>query len=183
VNYGTHFLFQGHETGTAGYITRINLDADGAHRVTVMATKEADGVTNLPLIDGSTWNPFTQKLLFTSEDSVNGGVWQATADYPSTVIRLKGIMGVGGYEGIQVDDQGRIIIVEDVSGSGGTSSTKRPNSYIYRFIPKNRTDLTQGGKLQALQVASLAHSGPICSDFFASNDAHIFSQDELDLHT
>src|SRR5262249_36615521 len=38
-DYGTHFMFQGHENGArgAGTITRINLDADGAHRVTVMA--------------------------------------------------------------------------------------------------------------------------------------------------
>src|SRR5262249_58880740 len=35
-NYGTHFLFQGHELGSPGYITRINLDADPAHRVTLM---------------------------------------------------------------------------------------------------------------------------------------------------
>src|SRR5574338_1697895 len=27
-HYGTHFLYQGHETGIAGYVTRINLDAD-----------------------------------------------------------------------------------------------------------------------------------------------------------
>ncbi len=40
-DYGTHFLFQGHEGGAggAGYITRINLDADAAHRVTLMATR------------------------------------------------------------------------------------------------------------------------------------------------
>ena len=25
-NYGTHFLYQGHETGLAGYLTRINLE-------------------------------------------------------------------------------------------------------------------------------------------------------------
>ena len=41
-DYGTHFLFQGHETGSPGYITRINLDADAAHRVTVLATKRCD---------------------------------------------------------------------------------------------------------------------------------------------
>src|SRR5215813_4713355 len=35
-NYGTHFLYQGHETGVRGYISRINLDADGAHRVTLI---------------------------------------------------------------------------------------------------------------------------------------------------
>ena len=33
-DYGTQFLFQGHETGSPGYITRINLDADAAHRIT-----------------------------------------------------------------------------------------------------------------------------------------------------
>jgi hypothetical protein len=27
-DYGTHFLFQGHEGGAPGYITPINLDAD-----------------------------------------------------------------------------------------------------------------------------------------------------------
>jgi len=32
-NYGRHFLFQGHETGVSGYLTRINLDADGPHRI------------------------------------------------------------------------------------------------------------------------------------------------------
>jgi hypothetical protein len=37
-DYGTHFLYQGHEGGIpAGYITRINLDADAAHRVTLVA--------------------------------------------------------------------------------------------------------------------------------------------------
>ena len=42
--YGTHFLYQGHENATTingkkqGYITRINLDADAKHRVTLMAT-------------------------------------------------------------------------------------------------------------------------------------------------
>ena len=37
-DYGTHFLFQGHEAGTPGYVTRINLDADAAHRVTLLGT-------------------------------------------------------------------------------------------------------------------------------------------------
>ena len=46
-DYGTHFLFQGHESGTPGYITRINLDADQAHRVTLLATQDVAGA-NLP---------------------------------------------------------------------------------------------------------------------------------------
>jgi hypothetical protein len=52
--YGRHFLFQGHET--AGYITRINLDADAAHRVTLLATQDAKG-NPIAGIDGSTWDP------------------------------------------------------------------------------------------------------------------------------
>ncbi len=47
---------------------RINLDADGAHRVTLMA---ATDVTGAPLadIDGSTWDPFAQRLIFTTESA------------------------------------------------------------------------------------------------------------------
>jgi len=188
-DYGTHFLFQGHELGLTssdvnGYITRINLDADGAHRVTLMATTDASG-TPLPNFDGSTWYPFSQRLLFTSEGSLGGGVWQATLDVPSKVEALTGIIGQGGYEGIQADPQGRLIIVEDVGGPVGSVNNfaKRPNSYVYRFLPADPSDLTKGGKLQALQVKSLAHSGPIYSDYFTSADLHIISQDELDLHT
>ena len=67
-DYGTHFLFQGHENGAGGkgYITRINLDADVAHRVTLMATKDDLG-NPLPAFDGSTWYLWAQRLLFTRE--------------------------------------------------------------------------------------------------------------------
>jgi hypothetical protein len=188
-NYGTHFLFQGHELGLSsaqvnGYITRINLDADGAHRVTLMAATDVNG-TPLPDLDGSTWYPSSQRLLFTAEGSLGGGVWQATLDVPSKVEALTGILGQGGYEGIQADPQGRLIIVEDVGGPAGAVNNfaKRPNSYAYRFLPTDPSDLKKGGKLQALQLTSLAHPGPIYSDFFADADQHILSQDELDLHT
>src|SRR6267142_4349776 len=92
--YGEHFLFQGHELGVngQGYITRINLDADGAHRVTLMATTDVNGKP-LPTIDGSTWYPFSHKLLFTSESGSNASVVQATPDFPSTVEDLSGILG------------------------------------------------------------------------------------------
>src|SRR5262245_40296636 len=42
-DYGEHFLFQGHETGNCGYITRINLDADQSHRITLMETRDVNG--------------------------------------------------------------------------------------------------------------------------------------------
>jgi len=183
-DYGTHFLFQGHETGVSGYLTRINLDADGPHHVTLMGASDVNGVA-LPTYDGITWYPFSQRLLLTSEGSLGGGVWQATLGVPSTIESLTGIIGQGGYEGIQSDEQGRLYIVEDSGGSSGVVNTlaKRPNSFVFRFLPKDSSDLTKGGKLQALQVASLAHAGPISFNFFASADAAILSQDAKDLHT
>jgi hypothetical protein len=178
-DYGTNFLFQGHETG-AGYLTRINLDADAAHRVTVLATREADGVTPLPTIDGSTWYPWSERLLFTQEGngSSSGGVWQATPDYPSVVDNLQGIMGRGGYEGIQADSDGNIWIVEDIGGST-VGGARLPNSFIYRFIPKNKYNLMYGGKLQVLQVMSKISPGQP----FRFNPASALTQDVQDLHT
>jgi hypothetical protein len=79
--YGTHFLFQGHETGTPGYITRINLDADAAHRVTVLATQDSSG-NPIADIDGTTWDPFAQRLLFTTENA-GAPTYSATPGYPS----------------------------------------------------------------------------------------------------
>jgi len=202
-DYGTHFLYQGHESGVVipplvpknngdfthpeiGYITRINLDADGAHRVTLLATQDNNHVA-LPDFDGSVWYPFSKMLLFTAEigqvtsgalapANQLGGVWQATPNYPSTVTDLRGILGAGGYEGIQADDTGKLYIVEDVSGNksatltgpGGGKNVRQPNSFVYRFVPNQISDLSLGGKLQVLQVLDLtAAHNPI--EFHANN--------------
>ena len=56
-DYGTHFLFQGHETGDGRRPSpAINLDADGAHRVTLWPPRTS--TARPPVIDGSTWDPF-----------------------------------------------------------------------------------------------------------------------------
>jgi hypothetical protein len=175
-DYGTHFLFQGHETGSPGYITRINLDADAAHRVTVLATKDSTG-NNIADIDGSTWDPFAQRLLFTTENA-NAPTYSATPGYPSNVVDISGALGRGGYEGIQDDKDGNIWIVEDVGGTtkpGGTA--KRPNSFVYRYVPNSPGDLANG-KLQVLQVKNAA-GDPIT---FASQ-APLNSPDQVALHT
>jgi hypothetical protein len=180
-DYGTHFLYQGHETGIAGYITRINLDADLTHRVTVLATELTDG-SNVPTIDGSTWDPFAQRLLFTTESKSNASVMQATLDYPSTVEDISGILGRAGYEGIQNDSAGNLLVVEDVGGTAANHA-KQPNSFVYRFLPKDPTNLKSGGKLQVLQVISLANPGTPISFHAGAVDADILSQDVKDLHT
>jgi len=190
-DYGTSFLFQGHENSGVmtpggpkiGYVTRINLDADVAHRVTLMATTDTSGAA-LPVFDGSTWYPWSQRLLFTWENGNQGGVWQGTLDVPSTFENLSGVFGRAGYEGIQPDSEGNLWLVEDTGGPSGTANkiARQPNSFIYRFLPKNLRDLRDGGKLQVLAVQSLAHPGTIVFNN-ASPDVDIISQDVLDLHT
>jgi hypothetical protein len=184
-DYGTHFLYQGHETGLEGYITRINLDADLAHRVTVMA-RQLSGGGAIPTIDGSTWDPFAQRLLFTTESGSNASVMQATLDYPSTVEDISGSLGRAGYEGIQNDSAGNLLIVEDVGGAKGASAAKhakQPNSFVYRFVPKDPSNLKNGGRLQALQAISIANAGTPISFHAGAADADILSQDVKDLHT
>jgi hypothetical protein len=166
--YGTHFLYQGHEAAALdaqgrklGYITRINLDADAAHRVTLLATQDSSG-RPIATIDGSTWDPWAGKLVFTTE-SASAPTYQATPGYPSTVDDISGSIGRGGYEGIQNDSDGNLWILEDIGGSnkpGGTA--KHPNSYVYRFVPTSPDDLTSG-RLEALQVLD-ANKQPITWD-------------------
>lgn len=177
-DYGTHFLFQGHEGGAggAGYVTRVNLDADSAHRVTLMATKDSLG-NQLATIDGSTWDPWAKRLLFTTENP-NAPTYAATPDFPSVVTDVSGALGRGGYEGIQDDSDGNLWIAEDIGGANkpGTKA-RQPNSYLFRYVPAHPGDF-QHGKLQALRV--LDEGGePIT---FASQEA-VNSPDQLALHT
>jgi len=178
-DYGRHFLFQGHEGGT-GLITRINLDADAAHRVTVLATTDSTGKP-ITTIDGSTWDPFARRLLLTTENP-NNPTYAATPDFPSTVDDVSGALGRGGYEGIQDDGAGNIWIVEDIGGStktdpaGAATTAKRPNSFIYRYVPAQPGDL-HNGKLQVLQVTK-SDGTPITFD----SQAALNNPDQLALH-
>jgi hypothetical protein len=177
-DYGTHFLFQGHEGGAGGAadLTRINLDADAEHRVTLLATTDVNG-NPLATIDGSTWDPWAERLLLTTENT-GAPTYAATVGFPSAVTDVSGALGRGGYEGIQDDSDGNVWIVEDVGGSSKPGTTaKRPNSFVYRYVPKTPGDL-QHGKLQALQVLNEGGE-PIT---FASQEA-LNSPDQLALHT
>jgi hypothetical protein len=163
-DYGEHFLIQGHENGSnKAYLTRINLDVtDPDHRITLLNNETgAGGITGITSVDGSIFDPFSGQLLFTQEAGAGGGVaatplrWKDTNVPPLT--RLDGSLGKGGYEGIHPDKLGNIYIVEDTGGTGVTDNgvvtkVKQPNSFIYRFKPVHRSDLTQG-RLQALQVS------------------------------
>src|SRR5262249_25273184 len=149
-DYGSHFLFQGHESGTPGYITRVNLDADAAHRVTLLATTDVNGL-NLPDFDGSTWDPFAGRLLFTAELGANGGVWQSDLAVPAHAEDISAVTGRAGYEGVQNDNRGNVYLVEDTGGVAGTANpnAKQPNSFVFRFLPTNPKDLTEDRRLHA----------------------------------
>ena len=155
--YGTHFVFQGHEAGATingvrqGLITRVNLDADAQHRVTLLASKDVNG-NPIATIDGSTWDPWAKRLLFTTENQ-GAPTYSATPDYPSQVEDVSGALGRGGYEGIQNDSAGNIWIVEDIGGQNkaGAVASRIPNSFVFRYVPSAPGDL-RSGKLQVLQV-------------------------------
>lgn len=168
-DYGTHFLVQGHEVfGTSpkhAYLTRINLDVPqtSAHRITLLNRIDTTGAqsTGLSSVDGSTYDPFTGQLLFTEEAGSQGGVaaqklrWSSTT--PPALQGLDGSLGRAGYEGVQLDNLGNVMLVEDTGGSGvkdngSSTKVKQPNSFVYRFVPADPGDLT-AGRLQALQVS------------------------------
>jgi hypothetical protein len=201
-DYGRHFLFQGHEnSGDLAYVTRINLDvASPDHQITLLTPVGADGLTHFNSIDGSTWNPFSGTILFTQEagnliGTGIGGVIEMSGDFdPNTgagggLRTLYGSIGRGGFEGIHPDDQGNVWIVEDVGGTtlmnqpnGFGDFGRNPNSFVYRFIPTNPADLSQG-KLQALQVS--INGSPVT--FVPVDAAHptgdVLSNNQLLLHT
>jgi hypothetical protein len=155
-DYGTHFVYQGHEIAATvngkkqSYITRVNLDADAQHRVTLLAYQDTTGEP-IQTIDGSTWDPFAKRLIFTTE-STSSPTYAATPDYPSQVEDVSGALGRGGYEGVQNDSAGNLWLVEDIGGANKPGTVaKIPNSFIYRYVPASSGDLHHG-KLQALQV-------------------------------
>ena len=133
--------------------------------MTLLATQTDTGAP-LQKIDGSSWDPFAQKLLFTTETAFanvpsgqpaqpSASIYQATPDFPSSVQDISNVIGRAGFEGVQNDEKGNVYIVEDVGGANGTGAnarTKQPNSFVYRFKPKNPANLPAGGTLQALQV-------------------------------
>jgi len=189
-DYGRHFLYQGHEnSGNMAYVTRINLDiTEAAHRITLLTPEGASGFTGFNSIDGSTWNPFTRTFFFTQEAGSNGGVIQLTAGWPAVATTLDGIVGKAGYEGVHLDNDGNLYLVEDSGGTsvniipGDTTSAKtakQPNSFVYRFVPYDIADFSKGGKLQSLQVSI----GGNALVFTADAVADTFSTRQLQLHT
>jgi hypothetical protein len=188
-DYGRHFLFQGHENGdNLAYLTRINLDiTDPAHRITLLTPVGDNGLTGFNAIDGSTYDPFSNSLLFTQEDG--GPVMEINVSWPPNLRTLDGVLGIKGFEGIHPDDQGNLILAEDIGGvsvnvdpndPNSPKAARQPNSFVYRFLATDPTNLSAGGKLQSLQV--LIDGQPVV---FHADDpvGDVFSTNQLRLHS
>jgi len=189
-DYGRHFLFQGHENaGNLAYVTRINMDiTDKAHRITLLTPVAAGGLTNYNAIDGSVYLPLSKKLLFTQEDG--GAVIEANVTWPANAHTLDGVLGKPAFfEGVHPDDQGNLVFCEDLGGTSvnidpnnpnSPKVARQPNSFVYRFVPTNVSNLDAGGKLQALQVS--IDGVPVV---FHADDpvGDTFSFNQLRLHT
>ena len=194
---GMHYLYQGHEGGPRGYVTRVNLDeTDPAERVTLISDADVNGAA-LPTFDGITWDPFTHQLLLTAESKAPvGGVYAVPLDAHGDPVDGKAQrlepLGSGGYEGVQNDSAGKVWLVEDIGGASA-SGGKKPNSYVYRFVPNDKTDLSAGGTLQALQVlrkngtpitAAQLQADPTSSDIAALHTyGNVFRTRWVDIHS
>jgi hypothetical protein len=143
-------------------------------------------VTGFGSIDGSTYNPFTRTLLFTQEQGTSqrtgqGKVIQLSVNWPPRLNTLEAFLGLGGYEGIHLDDSGNVYIVEDIGGArNATTQAGQPNSFVYRYVPNDPRVLENGGALQALQVT--VDGKPVT--FHASDvNGDIMAEAQLKLHT
>jgi hypothetical protein len=173
---------------------------DPAHRITLLTpVNPATGLTDLNRIDGCTYYPFNNTLLFTEENAVGldgtGNVVQITSGWPPVVTKLGAFFGLGSWEGIHPDDEGVVYLQEDVGGATAPANTlatvdgqpnvplrraRQPNSFVYRYIPKNPRRLEDGGKLQALQV--IIDGSPITFNA-ADMIGDIIAPAQLKLHT
>ena len=125
----------------ASYITRVNLDADAAHRVTLLADagheRQPDRRTSTVHL-GSVGAPAA-----VHDRERQAPTYSATLGYPSTVVDISGALGRGGYEGIQNDSDGNVWIVEDIGGANKPGTTaKRAEQLHLPLRPEPTGDLT-----------------------------------------
>ena len=116
----------------------------------------------MPTIDGSTWNPWAHRLLFTAEKAT--AKYAATPAFPSSVTDLRRVRprrvrrdpdATTATSGSRRTSAAR----KAAAGSATCSSSGTPppqrsrvaNSFLYRYVP-DRSGHLANGKLQALQV-------------------------------
>ena len=179
-DYGTHFLFQGHESGTPG--------ATHAHQ-----PRRRPGPSRDAALDDGRHARRDRRLDLGSvrtapalhrRERQQGRRLRGDAGLP-----VAGVRTSRARSGAAATRASRPTTTA-TSGSWRTSAAatappsthaKQPNSFVYRFVPDDPSDLSDG-KLQALQVISNQSGNPIA--FHAGQaEADIKSADTRDLHT
>ena len=147
-------------------LTRINLDADAWHRVTLMGETDQRWESARAGYDGASGTPSPREILLSAELSApEGGIWQATTDFPSKVDDLARLLRKPlAMRASRVDPDGS-------SGSSRTSGTRSRQGHCLArqaaeqlrlpLSPKDKTDLTKGGKLEALQIMDASDGQPV----------------------
>lgn len=123
------YLFTVSETGTNGAVTKL----DTVTGVNTILAQRADWNR----LDPVKWYAPSAQLLIAEEDGVNGSVWQVD---PNTGASTELVwLGKMSHEGIAFALDGSI-------WEGDENHT----GALYRAVPSDRYDLTQGGALSAL---------------------------------
>ena len=153
---GKHYLYQGHESGPRGYVTRINLDeTDPAKRVTLICDKDAEG-NAVPDHRRHHLGPVHPRA--PADRRVQGpdrwGVRRPPRRERQPSRRPGGATQRARLRRLRrrAERQGRQRLARRGHRRRRRSGGKVPNSYVYRFVPTDKTDLASGGTLQALQI-------------------------------
>ena len=160
-DYGTHFLFQGHESGAWSRDAGRQAGVHHAHQPRRRrgaprdAARDQDDDGN-PLADDRRLDlgPVGEAAALHDGEHERADLRGDRRTIRRRSTDVSGALGRGGYEGIQDDSDGNIWIVEDIGGSnkpGSDRVARSPNSFVYRYVPATPGDL-QNGKLQVLQV-------------------------------
>jgi len=152
------YLYTTSENGSPSENGAAPTDSDGITRLTLATGKKeilADSVdasgTNLwSRVDGIKSYPYGGPggagVLLASEEFSAGGVWQVNPD-TGAFVRLDWL-GNYSHEGIGLDATGNLYLGDENRGGA-----------IYKAVPNDRYDLTQGGKLSYLVGTGIDASG------------------------
>jgi len=148
-----------------------NLPGGGAVSVVDLATGHSSIITQKPsydALDGIRWTPWGT-ILF-AEEKTGGRLFEMQLD-PNDLTRATAVLarpavGLLAHEGVDIDNNGNIYIVDEFRGHSETSSIKGNTCAgtvpcgggIYRFVPTNYSDLSDGS-LYVLKVTGTDGTG------------------------
>ena len=138
--YRTHEVRIGSEYTEGGAVSVVDLKTGAARVIAQDVTWNA--------LDGITWTPWGT-ILF-AEETTDGRLMELVLDEHdrmSGVANERPAVGLLAHEGIQVDHDGAVYVVDEFRGQ-----TLGYGGGIYKFVPDNYGDLTSG-KLYVLKVA------------------------------